>query len=281
VFGGLRLGKLFGIPVQINFSFLILAGIFAIARGLPGLLLLVVMFASVLLHELGHSLVARRLGVPILGIDLHFFGGAAKMGRMPSSAREEILIAGAGPLVSFALGVVGIVLLLITGWSGFTYLAGINLILGAFNLLPALPMDGGRIFRALLSRRMGRLRATAVAVKVARGIAIALGVFALIRFNPFLIGLAVLLWIMASAELRAAQMWHHASQGGGGMWPGFQSTQGPGDVEVLGHDRQPVGGAGGAGAFRIEEQVTGRSRRWIIRDHSGQIIFYAEQPLRW
>jgi len=283
VFGGLRLGRLFGIPIQINFSFLVLAGIFAIAQGLSGLVLLAVMFASVLFHELGHALVARRLGVPILGIDLHFFGGAAKMGRMPSSAREEILIAGAGPLVSFVLGVVGLVLLLATGWSGFTYLAWINLILGAFNLLPALPMDGGRIFRALLSRRMGRLRATSVAVKVARVIAVGLGLLGLVRGNLFLVGLAVLLWFMASAELRAAQLWHHAGQGLGGMWPGFQGGSHADGVEVLDRDGRSVGGAPdtGAGAFRIEEQVTGRSRRWIIRDRSGQIIFFAEQPLRW
>ena len=291
--GGLRLGRLFGIPIQINYSFLLLMLIFLIMQGLPGLVLLTVVFLSVLLHELGHALAARRLHVPILGIDLHFFGGAAKMGRMPSSPREEIIIAAAGPAVSFALALLGFVALLVTRFEPLAYFAGINLVLGGFNLLPALPMDGGRIFRALLSRRMGRLRATSVAVKVAHGVAIGLGVLGAVRGNLFLVGLAVLLWVLASAELRAAQLWHRASRGLGDLFPGqgFVGFGAPrqdrfdeGEVEVLDREGVPVDRGGdeppGSG-FTIEEQRQGAARRWIIRDGAGRVIFTAEQPLRW
>ena len=276
--------------MQVNFSFLLLMLIFLISRGLPGVVLLGVTFLSVLVHELGHSLVARRLGVPILGIDLHFFGGAAKMGRMPSSSREEILIAAAGPAVSFALALVGLLLLLLTGFRGFVYLALINLVLGAFNLLPALPMDGGRIFRALLARRMGRLRATSLAVKVARGASLGLGLLGLVWGNLFLVGLAVMLWFLAGAELRAAQLWQHAAGGMSGIWPPQREGHFDRDeVEVLGRDHRPVGEGAelrssrpfGAAQFVIEEQHSGAARRWIIRDPQGRVIFIAEQPLRW
>jgi Zn-dependent protease len=273
--GGLRLGRIFGIPIQINFSFLLLMGIFMLWQGPGGVLLLVVTFVSVLLHELGHALVARRFKVPILGIDLHFFGGAAKMGRMPSSPREEILIAVAGPLVSFALALVAFLLLMVTRFSPLGYLAGINLVLGVFNLLPALPMDGGRILRAALSRRMGRMRATAVSVTVARVIAVGLGLLGLFRLNFFLVGLAVLLWFLAGAELRAARLWHHVY---GQLRPDL-GGQPDGTVEVLDREGRPVGRT--PGAFTVEEQRTNGARRWIIRGPDGQVIFMAEQPLRW
>lgn len=277
--GGVRLGRLFGIPIQINFSFLLLMGIFLLWQGLPGVVLLVVVFLSVLLHELGHALVARRFHVPILGIDLHFFGGAAKMGRMPSSPREEIFIAAAGPAVSFALALVGFLLLLVTRFQPLAYFAGINLVLGAFNLLPALPMDGGRIFRALLVRRLGRLRATTVAVTVARVVAVGLGLLGLVRGNFFLVGLALMLWVLAGSELRAAQMWEHAR---GGMFPGVgPDIQVEDDgVEVLDRDGRPVRRVDRP-TFTVEESREGGTRRWVIRDPAGRVIYVAHQPLRW
>jgi hypothetical protein len=226
--------------------------------------------------------VARRLKVPIIGIDLHFFGGAAKMARMPSSPKEEILIAAAGPAVSFSIALLGFLLYMVSGLTPFAYLGWINTILGGFNLLPALPMDGGRIFRAILSRRLGRLRATAISVKVAKGIAIGLGVLGLIKLNFFLVGLAVLLWLMATAELRAARAWSQAEQLGGG-WP-FGPPHRDG-VEVLDRDGRPVSGQPGFGpgfqTLTVEERREGGVRRWIVRDAAGQVIFMTEQPLRW
>jgi len=294
--GGIRLGKLLGIPIRINYSFLLLLAILLIWQGLTGALMLLVTFISVLLHELGHALVARRMNVPIIGIDLHFFGGAAKMARMPSCPREEILISIAGPAVSFAIAILALAVYLPFGLGAAAYLAVINIMLGGFNLLPALPMDGGRIFRALLARRLGRLRATSIAVTVARVIAVGLGLLGLVWGNYFLTGLAVLLWMMAGSELRAAQLWSPATSGPGGPlggptdWSaGDPATTRPQstEVEVLDQDGQIVGGrrpgpgSAAGGVLIVEEQQVGGLRRWVVRDRAGQIVFMAEQPLRW
>ncbi|MBW2537568.1 MAG: site-2 protease family protein, partial [Deltaproteobacteria bacterium] len=179
---------------------------------------------------------------------------------------------------SFILALIGFLLLLVTRFQPLAYLAGINLILGAFNLLPALPMDGGRIFRALLVRRLGRLRATSIAVTVARVIAVGLGLLGVVRGNFFLAGLAVMLWMLAGAELRAARLW---DRGAGGVFPGFgRSSGGAGEVEVLDRDGSPVDRGRGP-SFTVEERHEGRTRRWVIRDPAGRIVFVAEQPLRW
>src|SRR3954468_104982 len=106
-----RLGRVFGFPVEINLSFvLLLALVFVAYGGLPGVIIVGLAFGSVLLHELGHALVARRLGVHVAGIELSFFGGAAKMVEMPRTPNHELAIAAAGPAVSLALGVAGLAL---------------------------------------------------------------------------------------------------------------------------------------------------------------------------
>ncbi len=276
--GGFTLGKIFGIPIQVRFSFLLLLGLFLLWHGLGGALLLLALFASVLLHELGHALVARRLRVEILGIDLNFFGGAAKLARMPESPRHEIAIAVAGPLVSFALALGAFALFKATGVRPVAQLATLNLVLGLFNLLPALPMDGGRILRALLARKLGRLRATEIAVKVARIAAVGLAVLGLVAGNLFLVALAVMLWVMAGVELRAAQLWSFARQ------MGFAPAGGEGEVEVLDRDLRPVGERGedpfanhplgglGLRGFGL--------RRVVVRGPDGR-VFIQEEPIRW
>src|ERR1041384_6669591 len=112
MFQSWRLGRIFGFPVEINLSFLLLLGVVLLAPGglgvLGGLIFVTLTFGSVLLHELGHALVARRLGVYISGIELSFFGGAAKMHDMPRSANHEIAIAAAGPAVSLMLAGAGL-----------------------------------------------------------------------------------------------------------------------------------------------------------------------------
>src|SRR5688572_4252168 len=105
MFKSWRLGKLFGFPIEINLSFLILLGIVLVGfGGLLGVLYMCLAFASVVLHELGHALVARQLGVHVAGIELGFLGGAAKMTNLPRTPRHELLIAAAGPAVSLMLG---------------------------------------------------------------------------------------------------------------------------------------------------------------------------------
>ncbi len=202
----LRLGSLFGFPIHVNLTFLLLLGVAGLTMGGAGAVAVVLLaFASVVLHELGHALVARHLGVNVSKIELHFFGGAAQMTDQPRSARDEIAIAAAGPAVSFALAGLSLILMSLTGVAVFQLLAWINLILGAFNLIPALPMDGGRILRAILSRRMGFLRATEVSVTVARVFAVGLGVYGLATLELYLVLLAVVLWVMTSAERFAAR----------------------------------------------------------------------------
>ncbi|HUS30964.1 MAG TPA: site-2 protease family protein [Kofleriaceae bacterium] len=201
-----RLGTFLGFPVDIKPSFVVLLGLVLIGfGGVTGVALMLLVFASVVLHELGHAVAARRVGVHVSGIDLGFLGGAAKMQSLPRNARDEVIIAAAGPAVSLALGALGVGLGAITHVWLFAWLGWANFILAAFNLIPALPMDGGRILRALLTRKMDYVKATDTAVTVARVIAIAFVVIGIM--GPYqLILLAPFLWIMGTREKMIARM---------------------------------------------------------------------------
>jgi Zn-dependent protease len=252
-----RLGTVLGFPVEINLSFLLLlALVFFAFGGAVGVALVLLVFGSVLLHELGHAVVARKLNVHVAGIELSFFGGAAKMVQMPRTATHELLIAAAGPAVSLVLGAVGIGLGALTHSSLFAWLGWTNLIIAGFNLIPALPMDGGRILRAALTRRMDFVQATDVAVRVARVVAIGFGVFALLG-GPFqLLILAPYLWMMGTQERTLARM----------MADRYVSTRDgyrerrSGDVEVL-----PRFGAPGRYGQPAE-------RRFTIRQIGGRLV---------
>ncbi|HEY0255582.1 MAG TPA: M50 family metallopeptidase [Kofleriaceae bacterium] len=202
-----RLGKLFGFPVEINLSFLLLLGLVFVAfGGLIGVVMVCLAFASVLLHELGHALVARKLNVRVSGIELGFFGGAAKMVELPRTANHELAIAAAGPAVSLILAGLGLGLGAVThvhllSWIGIT-----NLILAVFNLIPALPMDGGRMLRALLTRKMDYVRATELSVKVARVTAIAFAIAGVALGWYQLLFLAPFLWLLGTREQMMARM---------------------------------------------------------------------------
>jgi len=201
-----RFGRVFGIPLEARVSFFVmLAAVLLFMGGLSGIFLVLLAFSSVILHELGHALVARKLGVGVSGIELHFFGGVAKLMSQPRSDADEVKIAAAGPAVSFVLAGLGFLLYFATGLGFFQLLGAVNLVIAVFNLIPALPMDGGRIMRALLSHRIGFRRATHTAVKVSRVVSIAFGVIGLAFFQIQLMLLAVVLWFMASAELRQVQ----------------------------------------------------------------------------
>ncbi len=205
MFAPIRIARLFGIPVEARISFVaMLAAVLLFMGGFTGLFIVLLAFSSVILHELGHALVARRLGVGVSGIDLHFFGGVAKLTSQPSSAKDEITIAAAGPAVSLALAGVGALLYFATGLGFFRLLTGVNLVIGVFNLIPALPMDGGRILRAFLSSKIGFRRATERSVQVSRAVSIGFGILGLAFFQLQLLLLAGVLWVMASAELRMA-----------------------------------------------------------------------------
>jgi Zn-dependent protease len=205
-----RIMTIAGFPIEVNLTFLILLGVVFLTRGgLLGILLTLIVFASILVHELGHAVVARRLGVRIAGIEMQFFGGMAKMVTPPRSARDEILIAIAGPAVSLGIALIAIFLGVMVRSPLINYLGMANLILGVFNLLPALPMDGGRVYRAWRAQRIGVLAATQKAVTLSKYIAIGLGVLGLLTGQFFVAAIAVMIYLMARVELQNAWTLHY------------------------------------------------------------------------
>jgi Zn-dependent protease len=148
------------------------------------------LFFSVVLHELGHALAARVFGVSTAHITLYPFGGIAALRSEPKRPSAEFWIAIAGPLVNGLLFGLGALAWLATGWIGFGIFAGLNLIMGVFNLIPAFPMDGGRVLRAALVPVLGWWRASRLAINVGRVFAIgflAVGLFT-VSFNLMLVG---------------------------------------------------------------------------------------------
>jgi Zn-dependent protease len=166
------------------------------------------LFASVAVHELGHSWVALRNDLAISSITLWIFGGMAQMDEEPEDWRVEFWMALAGPATSVGIGL-GVLLLLrvvpsspaplvfVLGW-----LAVMNLVLAAFNLLPAFPMDGGRVLRALLSRRRSHAAATRTAAAVGKAVAVGMGILGILGFNPILLLIALFVYVGASGESR-------------------------------------------------------------------------------
>jgi Zn-dependent protease len=180
----LPIGRIAGVAIRVNVSFLALALLVAWAAHDVGespveaLAWLVAIFACVVVHELAHAMVARSKDVAVDEIDLMAIGGVSRLQRIPEDWRDESAIAIAGPVASIVIGLLafgagfstGHELLPVTAWSGaaLTRLGWLNLMLAGFNLLPAFPMDGGRVLRALLERDRSRVEATRVAVRVSR-----------------------------------------------------------------------------------------------------------------
>jgi Zn-dependent protease len=221
-----RIGTLVGIPLRVHASFWLLLAWIVLTHVLDGhgpaevaagLVLVVSIFACVVLHELGHALVARRFGVRTRDITLLPIGGVARLERMPEKPIQELLVALAGPVVSLAIagglfaalavldGPTGLEGLQIVGGPFLTKLAWINLVIAGFNLLPAFPLDGGRVLRAALSLRMDRGRATELAARIGQSIAVLLGIWGLF-FNPFLAIIAAFIWIGAKSEASLVQV---------------------------------------------------------------------------
>lgn len=221
-----RLGALFGIPVRVHATFWLLLGWIVVSDALQGhgvrailggLLLVLSLFACVVLHELSHALVARRFGIRTRDITLLPIGGVAHLEKMPEKPSQELLVALAGPVMSMAIagGLFGVLALLdipagpeglqIIGGPFLTKLMWINLMLAVFNLLPAFPMDGGRVLRASLAMYMERSRATEVAARIGQGIAVLLGIWGFF-FNPFVVIIAVFVWMGAKSEASLVQV---------------------------------------------------------------------------
>jgi stage IV sporulation protein FB len=214
----LNIGKVAGTVVRIHLTFLLfLAWIFAANYAANGaasawgsVLFMVLLFLCVLLHEFGHIFTARAFGVTTPYVTLLPIGGVAQLERIPEEPSQEFLIAIAGPLVNVVIAGLLIVFAGAHLQSGATAvnnthiamvdrLAAVNLFLALFNLIPAFPMDGGRVLRALLASRMGYVRATEIAASIGQFVAFALGFFGLL-YNPILIFIAIFVYLAASSE---------------------------------------------------------------------------------
>lgn len=224
------LGRVFGSDIRIHLTFLLLlAWVGAMywqqggaAAAVEGVLFILAVFACVTLHELGHALAARRYGIATPDITLLPIGGLARLERMPEDPREEIVIAVAGPMVNVVIAAFLILALGAQpdlgsaasledpGPSFAARIAAVNVVLVLFNLIPAFPMDGGRVFRAALAFRMSRLRATAIAAMVGQAIAFLFGFIGLTTGNPLLVLIAVFVYFAAAAENEGTSLMHAA-----------------------------------------------------------------------
>lgn len=212
-----------GIDVKLHVTFLLLLiwiGVVYYLQGGAGaalfsLLFILLLFGSVLLHEFGHALAARRYGIGTHDITLLPIGGVARLARMPEDPKQELVVALAGPAVNVviaALLFLGLGSLPAPGevlGTGLGTLAGqlllVNVMLVLFNLLPAFPMDGGRVLRAFLAMRMSYVRATTIAARVGQGMAFLFG-FVGLFFNPLLLFIALFVYLGATQEASATQM---------------------------------------------------------------------------
>jgi Zn-dependent protease len=229
-----KIARVAGIEVFMHPTFLLLLACVGISDFLPrhsleaavhGIAFVLILFFIVVLHELGHALTARRFGIRTIDITLLPIGGVARLERMPEKPAQELLVALAGPAVNVALalcvlGTFGIVRQFgdfqqysLFGASLLARLFQVNVVLAVFNLIPAFPMDGGRVLRALLALRLDYVRATNIAAAVGQGMAVLLALICLVAsplfglaVNPFLVLIAVFVYLGAGQEARLVRM---------------------------------------------------------------------------
>lgn len=218
-----KIGRVAGIDVHMHGTFLLLLVWVGVSHYLrrhrladagAGLIFVLALFAIIVLHELGHALTARHFGIRTRDITLLPIGGVARMERMPDEPRQEMLVALAGPAVNLALAAVLSSVATPTAWRDVDWVGGgdflsrltwVNVTLAVFNLIPAFPMDGGRVLRAILAMRMDYVRATQVAARIGQGLALVFGLVGLFG-NPFLVFIALFVWMGAAAEAGTALM---------------------------------------------------------------------------
>jgi len=221
-----RMGRIAGIDVYLHATFLILLAWVgfshylersSVADAIDGLIFIVTLFGIVVLHEFGHALAARRYGIQTRDITLLPIGGVARLERMPEKPSQELVVALAGPAVNVVLAValfIGLSMatrlaefrnIQLVGGDLLAKLLWVNIALAGFNLIPAFPMDGGRVLRALLAMRLDYVRATHIAAIIGQGLALVFGFFGLFT-NPFLVFIALFVWLGASGEASMVQM---------------------------------------------------------------------------
>lgn len=235
----IKIGRVFGIPIFLHLTFLIILPLFVWVfsegnakllgitigfgdldvvvevRYIFGTIAAIIFFATILAHELAHSYVAIRYGVKIRHITLMLFGGVASMEEIPRQPGQELKMAFAGPMTSLVIGMVAYLMMVVVDGlgsqavevEGVSILLGIiafyNVLLAGFNLLPAFPMDGGRVLRSFLSSRMSHVEATKKAASVAKVLAAIMAFFGILSFNVFLIFIAFFVYVGAKEEEQA------------------------------------------------------------------------------
>jgi Zn-dependent protease/CBS domain-containing protein len=219
------IARLLGSEIRIHVTFLLLLlwiGVSHYRQGgapaaIEGLGFILALFACVVAHEFGHALMARRFGIRTPDITLLPIGGLARLERMPEKPGQEILVALAGPAVNVVIAIVLIAFMnarfdlaalerLDNPTLGFLVrLASVNVFLVLFNLIPAFPMDGGRVLRALLALRFSRVRATTIAARIGQALAFVFGFLGLMG-NPMLLFIAIFVYLAATAEAQSVGM---------------------------------------------------------------------------
>jgi Zn-dependent protease/CBS domain-containing protein len=253
----LKLFKIKGIDIKVHLTFVLIL-IWAAYRwsvdtgagaqgAIFGIVATLLLFFSVTLHELGHSLQALKYGVKVRDITLMPMGGLAQMESIPEEPNKELRIALAGPLVNFGIAalLIGLGALLNAralisfdelvaslgrvSWSGLlAYLTSANLMLGLFNLIPAFPMDGGRVLRALLAKKMDHAKATKIAAQVGQGLALLMGLWGFMSGSWTLVFIAIFVWMGAGQESQGTQVKHTL----GGTTVGQAMTRSPQTLRV-------------------------------------------------
>lgn len=224
-----RVGEYAGIGVYIHATFLLLLAWIGVAHwatgggaaaAIAGIAFVAAVFGCVLLHEFGHALAAKKFGIRTRDITLLPIGGVARLERMPEDPRQELVVALAGPAVNVIIAAALLVWLVFTsalsplGRLGVATgpflerLLLVNVILVVFNMIPAFPMDGGRVVRALLAMRMDYTRATQIAASLGQGIAMLFGLIGLLTGHFMLLFIALFVWIGAGQEATTVQMKH-------------------------------------------------------------------------
>jgi Zn-dependent protease/predicted transcriptional regulator len=223
----LKIGQFRGIGVYVHFTFFLLLGFIAyshwnvshnIGDALNAVAFVLATFFCVVLHEFGHSLMAAYYGIRTRDITLLPIGGVAQLERMPDKPLQELWVALAGPLVNVAIAIALVGWLVVSQsfqpWHELTVTSGpflerlliVNVFLVAFNMLPAFPMDGGRVLRAGLALLLDYTQATQIAAVVGQAMALLFGLFGILSGNWFLVFIAFFVWIGAASEASVAQL---------------------------------------------------------------------------
>ena len=273
-----------GIDIRVHGTFLLLLAWIVVSRlgaghgpaaAGRGVLFVGLVFAVVVLHELGHALVARRFGIGTRDITLLPIGGVARLERMPTDPRQELLVALAGPAVNVALAGVAFAVIAALGasWSPralaleegplLAKLLWVNVAMAAFNMLPAFPMDGGRVLRAFLAMRMDRTRATDLAARVGKWMSVGLGLLGLYA-SPMLALIALFVWFGAAGEAALVHM--HAA---------LDSVR-VGDAMVTTFEKLPAAGLISHG---VERAVHTSQRDFPVMDHDRLVGFVSAADL--